>query len=258
MGDLGLVRNYYVTAGAALCVPVDRQSRRHSSMGQAVSRTDDEEEVAPLIGSERNPSGWLSGLKATVGLEPPPPPPPPTGIFGWLTAHLPGLSYQQRLIGFLVCMGFGVLLSLNSITSVTEALLGNPIPFAMKYTGGRCHTRARTAPARHLTPTFLEPPLLASVGNLMSLGSYCFLVGPERQCSGMFAPERRRSTLAYLGSLVGTLICVFYIRSLSLLSHIDGHSWVWVLGDVSRHSNRPPQVESNCSVRSPAAKITRP
>jgi hypothetical protein len=53
---------------------------------------------------------------------------------------------------------------------------------------------------------------MTAVGNVLSLGSYCFLVGPERQCKGMFAPERRNSTIAYLGSLVATLVCIFYLR----------------------------------------------
>ena len=89
------------------------------------------------------------------------------------------------MFGFVVCMVLGLMLSLTSLSSVSSALLGNPTPFAIKYT----------------------------MGNLLSLASYCFLVGPERQCAGMFAPERRLWTSAYLTSLVATLYCIFQLHS---------------------------------------------
>ena len=87
-----------------------------------------------------------------------------------------------------MCFGFGLLLSLTSMSSFAAVLLGNPLPFAFKYT----------------------------VGNLLSLCSYCFLVGPQRQCAGMFGPERRCSTLVYLGSLGATLFCVYRLHSYAL------------------------------------------
>ena len=67
-------------------------------------------------------------------------------------------------------------------------LLGSPGPFAFKYT----------------------------VGNVLSVSSYCFLHGPAAQCKAMFAPGKRLTTLAYLGSLGGTLFCVFYLRNYAL------------------------------------------
>ena len=181
-------------------------------MGQGSSHAADEEEQAPLMTDDlRTAAGaaaaaaalgggvgsaaaaaaasaggsWLQGIKSRVGLEPPPPPPPPKTWIGRQLAQCPSLGYQQRMIGFVICMALGLLLSLTSLTSFSSALLGNPTPFAVKYT----------------------------IGNLLSLASYCFLVGPERQCKGMFAPDRRAITVAYLGSLVGTLFCVFYLHS---------------------------------------------
>ena len=68
-------------------------------------------------------------------------------------------------------------------------LLGNPGPFAFKYT----------------------------LGNLLSIGSASFLVGPARQCKTMLAPQRRTASLVYIGTLVGTLVSVFAFR-LALLS----------------------------------------
>lgn len=101
---------------------------------------------------------------------------------------LPELSYTTRVLGFLFCFLVGTLLSAMSVTSFGSVLLGNPLPFAFKYTAG----------------------------NVLSLCSYTFLVGPQRQCAGMFAPERRLTTVCYLGSLAATLGCVFQLRNRAL------------------------------------------
>ena len=152
----------------------------HSSRG-------DEEERAGLLGEgEREASSFSASeqfsnlkeqAKSRLGLGPREPPPPP--------GCCPELSYTQRLIGFTFCFLLGCLLSITSLGSFTGVILGNPVPFAFKY----------------------------SLGNLLSLCSYCFLVGPSRQCAGMFAIERRFSTLLYLGSLAATLYTVFWLRS---------------------------------------------
>ena len=99
--------------------------------------------------------------------------------------RLPTLSYQQRLVGFLCCFGLGMLLSLTSLMSFTSLLGGNPTPFAFKYT----------------------------LGNLLSMGASSFLVGPAKQCRDMCAPVRRGASLLYVGSLGGTLFCIFYLHS---------------------------------------------
>ena len=96
----------------------------------------------------------------------------------------PALSYTQRLYGCAGCVVLGTFLSLTSLGSLAQLILGNPIPFATKYT----------------------------LGNLLSLGAAAFLVGPSRQCRGMFAPQRRTASLLYLGSMTGTLLTVFYLK----------------------------------------------
>ena len=48
---------------------------------------------------------------------------------------------------------------------------------------------------------------------MLSLCSYCFLVGPAKQCSGMFAPNRCLITSFYLGSFAATLVCCFYLKN---------------------------------------------
>ena len=82
-------------------------------------------------------------------------------------------------MGFGFCFILGTLLSLTSLSSFGAVLLGNPAPFAFKYT----------------------------VGNVLSLCSYCFLVGPANQCSGMFAKSRWFITVSYLASFGATLVC---------------------------------------------------
>ena len=121
-----------------------------------------------------------SGLGLVAGK----PPPPPTGL-AKLCAVCPTLTKGQRMLGFVVCFAFGSLLSMSALGSLPSLLLGNPAPFAFKYT----------------------------FGNLLSLGSSSFLVGPEKQCRDMSAPERRTASLVYVVTLIGTLTCVFVLKA---------------------------------------------
>lgn len=135
-------------------------------------------------GLPRNASNdWIQAIKARIRLRDPPSPSKPR-VSGAVDC-CPTLGYRQRLIGFVVCMALGMLLSLSSVSSVTSALLGNPIPFAVRYT----------------------------LANVLSLLSYCFLVGPEHHCKGMLSYERRLSALAYVSSLAATLFSIFYLHS---------------------------------------------
>ena len=65
----------------------------------------------------------------------------------------PNLTFRQRLYGFGICLGIGYLISLGSVVFFHKLVAGNPIPFAVNYT----------------------------LGNLISLGSTAFLIGPRRQ-----------------------------------------------------------------------------
>ena len=84
---------------------------------------------------------------------------------------------------------------------------------------------------------------LVTVGNLLPLGATSFIVGPKRQCRDMLVPQRRLASLAYIGTLVGTLmsIFVFHTALLSLLFIVLQVRW-----------ERRPRVEgaedSRCSV----------
>eukprot|EP00096_Caligus_rogercresseyi_P003828 TRINITY_DN1754_c0_g5_i1.p1 TRINITY_DN1754_c0_g5~~TRINITY_DN1754_c0_g5_i1.p1 ORF type:complete len:183 (-),score=55.23 TRINITY_DN1754_c0_g5_i1:387-935(-) len=98
------------------------------------------------------------------------------------------LSWKTRLKGFLVCFAIGCLLSL--ISSITFALGGGLIKFAFLY----------------------------SLGNIVSLASTCFLMGPLKQIKNMFAPTRAIATIVMLLALLLTLLSalVFHKRGLTL------------------------------------------
>ena len=77
-----------------------------------------------------------------------------------------------------------MVLSLSALGSLGGLLLGNPAPFAFKYT----------------------------FGNLLALGSSSFLVGPAKQCRDMLTPERRTASIVYFVTLFGTLWSVFVLK----------------------------------------------
>ena len=112
-----------------------------------------------------------------------------------LCACCPRLSRGQQLLGFFLCFIFGGLLSLSALGSLPSLLIGNPAPFAFKYT----------------------------FGNLLSLSSGTFLVGPSKQCRDMMGPERRTASILYLTSLVGTRSEAVH-ASLSLVSSLLTHT----------------------------------
>ena len=89
----------------------------------------------------------------------------------------PSLTVKQRIYGFLGCFIFGMILSFLSIGGIFGALM-NPIRFAIIY----------------------------SLGNLCSLGSTMFLIGPMRQLKRMFKKTRYVASILFLGSLIATLV----------------------------------------------------
>lgn len=146
-----------------------------------------------------------SSMRSGLGMEKPK---IPEGRVARLVYFCTNLTYKQRMLGFSICFALGTILSLSALNSLGGLLLGNPGPFAFKYTAG----------------------------NLLAIGSSSFLVGPSKQCRDMLSPERRfvgplepstfvksdvthhpldgcsMASLVYLGTLVGTLISVFVIK----------------------------------------------
>ena len=83
---------------------------------------------------------------------------------------------MQRIIGFFVTVGLGFFFMFLS----TLVIL-NPTKFAIAFT----------------------------FGNILSLGSSVFLVGPKRQCKNMTAKNRWVASLIYLFSMFITLFVAF-------------------------------------------------
>lgn len=97
------------------------------------------------------------------------------------TSLCPSLSYQERVIGCLTCFLLGFLLSIGSTFRLAKLVHGNPGPFAMAYT----------------------------IGNLLSIGSSMFFVGPCKQLETMFRVKRRGSAITYLAFIVITMVLCF-------------------------------------------------
>uniref|UniRef100_A0A7S3YJD1 Vesicle transport protein n=2 Tax=Lotharella globosa TaxID=91324 RepID=A0A7S3YJD1_9EUKA len=107
---------------------------------------------------------------------------PPETTFEYITnCHcLPPLTWEQRLWGFGIFFGFGCLISFMSTFSVLQIMV-NPAKFALTYT----------------------------LGNVLSICSLMFLMGPCRQIKKMFDKDRRVATGVYIISMTITFIAVF-------------------------------------------------
>lgn len=94
------------------------------------------------------------------------------------------LTYEDRLLGFALCFGAGILLSLSSMFSFARLLRGYPRDFAIKYT----------------------------CGNLLAICSTAFLISPRKQVANMTHERRWVAALAWCGAMVMTLISAFAIH----------------------------------------------
>ena len=93
----------------------------------------------------------------------------------------PTLTVKERIYGFLTCFIIGMVLSIFSVGGILGAI-SNPKKLAVVY----------------------------SLGNLCSLGSTMFLVGPMKQVKRMFKKTRFIASSLFLLSLIGTLVFVFF------------------------------------------------
>jgi len=99
------------------------------------------------------------------------------------------LSTKQRLNGFVICFVAGL-----TCTLLSMLVFFNPVKFGIMFT----------------------------FGNLLSLGSTAFLIGPKRQVTMMLDPVRIYATAIYLASMIIALFCALYVRNklLTLLAMI--------------------------------------
>ncbi|GJJ75668.1 hypothetical protein EMPS_08026 [Entomortierella parvispora] len=92
------------------------------------------------------------------------------------------LNRTQRLYGFGICFVVGFVISILSTLALTT---GMAALFAVFFT----------------------------LGNLISLLSTTFLIGPGKQLRTMFAPVRMVASIVYLGLIVLTLVMAFVVGS---------------------------------------------
>jgi len=100
----------------------------------------------------------------------------------------PTLSWEDRVLGFVGCFVIGIAISLSSFLSWGALVNGHPGLFAVKY----------------------------SAGNVLSLFSTAFLVGPREQLRKMVSPVRVVTTSVYLGSIAATLIAATLLQEPTL------------------------------------------
>ena len=89
----------------------------------------------------------------------------------------PNLTLRQRLYGFTICFGIGMILSILSTGMLFRLLSGQIVKFAVLYT----------------------------LGIIVSLSSSMFLWGPKRQCKAMFDKKRRWTTIIFLSCIVAII-----------------------------------------------------
>ena len=100
----------------------------------------------------------------------------------------PELSWEERMMGFFGCWAIGFALSLSSVLSFPMLLLGDPAPFAWKY----------------------------SIGNILGIASSTFLVGPRAQLEAMASPVRLGATACYLASIALTVFAALVLEDAPL------------------------------------------
>mmetsp|Transcript_9223 Transcript_9223/g.12681 ORF Transcript_9223/g.12681 Transcript_9223/m.12681 type:complete len:207 (+) Transcript_9223:21-641(+) len=105
----------------------------------------------------------------------------------------PSLTLQQRLWGFGISLAIGMMMSYMS-----GFYLVRPSKFAVIYT----------------------------VGNLFSLGSTMFLMGPHAQIKRMLHPDRATATCIYIGTMLLTVIVAKKTGRIALVMPLIFLQWV--------------------------------
>eukprot|EP00315_Gephyrocapsa_oceanica_P009369 CAMPEP_0185301054 /NCGR_PEP_ID=MMETSP1363-20130426/12474_1 /TAXON_ID=38817 /ORGANISM="Gephyrocapsa oceanica, Strain RCC1303" /LENGTH=201 /DNA_ID=CAMNT_0027898055 /DNA_START=111 /DNA_END=716 /DNA_ORIENTATION=+ len=114
---------------------------------------------------------------------------PPTAREELVDQVCPSMTFQQRLYAFAICFCISVAISITSVFSVAQLIGGRPGPFAVKYT----------------------------LGNVLSLLSTGFILGPKRQIKNMSHPTRAASALVYIGAMVATLVSAVGLQNALLV-----------------------------------------
>lgn len=101
----------------------------------------------------------------------------------------PDLTLKQRVIGFAITFCLGLIITIVSFGSFGSIFVGGSTWFAVWYT----------------------------LGNLVSVSSSFFLVGPKRQCRNMLKPVRATISIIFVSSMIMTLVSALIIQSKLLI-----------------------------------------
>jgi hypothetical protein len=99
-------------------------------------------------------------------------------------SYCPSMTYTQRLYGFGICLGLGILISILSCVFI----------FFLNFTGFG---------------------VMYTFGNLCSIGSSLFLMGPLRQIKSMCQTVRLITTIVFFVMMGLTLFAAFYVQARS-------------------------------------------
>eukprot|EP01065_Artemidia_motanka_P050490 TRINITY_DN8657_c0_g1_i1.p1 TRINITY_DN8657_c0_g1~~TRINITY_DN8657_c0_g1_i1.p1 ORF type:complete len:163 (+),score=8.94 TRINITY_DN8657_c0_g1_i1:84-572(+) len=100
-------------------------------------------------------------------------------------ACFPTLTFSERIKGFVICCAAGLLCSVMSWITLAVG-------------------------------KYVKYSVFMTLGNLISLMSSGFLVGPKRQLQTLFDEKRRTTSIVYICTLVGTLVAAFAFHSAPL------------------------------------------
>jgi len=105
-------------------------------------------------------------------------------LYEEVTGICPSLSMKQRIIGFAVCLGLGLICCIMSLFSIPSIVL-HPSSFAIPYT----------------------------LGNILAVSATAFLIGPLRQLRACLNPTRIIASIVFVLALVLTIVAAFVLQS---------------------------------------------
>eukprot|EP00315_Gephyrocapsa_oceanica_P022314 CAMPEP_0185384494 /NCGR_PEP_ID=MMETSP1364-20130426/60002_1 /TAXON_ID=38817 /ORGANISM="Gephyrocapsa oceanica, Strain RCC1303" /LENGTH=222 /DNA_ID=CAMNT_0027986265 /DNA_START=125 /DNA_END=794 /DNA_ORIENTATION=+ len=135
---------------------------------------------------------------------------PPTAREELVDQVCPSMTFQQRLYAFAICFCISVAISITSVFSVAQLIGGRPGPFAVK-----CACGVWAQPGAGDRPRALL--VRYTLGNVLSLLSTGFILGPKRQIKNMSHPTRAASALVYIGAMVATLVSAVGLQNALLV-----------------------------------------
>ena len=105
----------------------------------------------------------------------------------------PALTYKQRIIGALCCMGFGLTLDVFATLALTM---------------GKAH--------------IIDYAVFYTLGNVTAICGSGFVVGPAKQLKTMCDPTRRVACTVYLCTMVATLVAAIVNPNVLLIFFMMG------------------------------------